>query len=127
MMIYNGSLRISPHDSIQESQLTEICPAEPLWSHVPTSDTEGQRLSDFMMLIPKLRKQPPSHIQHVLQQIEEVLNLYQHAVVFAELNLRLNVLWVSVKPVPGICLELPAAILDRVPEARLVAQPPRHS
>ena len=127
MMIYNGSLRISPHGSLQESQLTEIFPAEPLWSHVPTRDTEGQRLSDFMMLIPKLRKQPPSHIQHVLQQIEEVLNLYQHAVVFADLNLRLNVLWVSVKPVPGICLELPAAILDRVPEARLVAQPPRHS
>jgi hypothetical protein len=79
-----------------------------------------------MMLIPKLRKQPQHHIQHVLQQIEEVLNFYQHAVVFADLNLRLNVLWVSVKPVPGICLELPAAILDRVPEARLVAQPPRH-
>ena len=124
-MTYNGSLRISPHSSLQESRFTEISASEPLWNHVPTSDAEGQRLSDFMMLIPKLRKQPPSHIQHVLEQIEEVLNFYQHAVVFADLNLRLNVLWVSVKPVPGICLELPAAILDRVPEARLVAQPPR--
>ena len=125
-MTYNGSLRISPHNSLQESRLTEISAAEPLWSHVPTCDTGGQRLSDFIMLIPKLRKQPQHHIQHVLRKIEEVLNFYQHAVVFADLNLRLNVLWVSVKPVPGICLELPAAILDRVPEARLVAQPPRH-
>ena len=125
-MTYNGSLRISPHNSLQESRFTEICAAEPLWNHVPTSDKEGQRLSDFMMLIPKLRKQPQSHIQYVLKQIEEVLEFYQHAVVFADLNLRLNVLWVSVKPIPGICLELPAAILDRVPEARLVAQPPNH-
>jgi len=126
-MTYNGSLRISPHNSLQESSYSKISAAEPLWSHVPTSDAEGQRLSDFMMLIPKLRKQPQAHIQQVLQKIEEVLNLYQHAVVFADLNLRLNVLWVSVKPIPGICLELPAAILDRVPEARLVAQPPNHS
>jgi hypothetical protein len=126
-MACNGSLTIPVGNTLKLSQHNELCAAKPLWSHVPTSDNEGQRLSDFMMLIPKLRKQPQSHIQHVLQQIEEVLNYYQHAVVFADLNLRLNVLWVSVKPIPGICLELPAAILDRVPEARLVAQPPRHS
>ena len=125
-MTYTGLLRVSPSNSLQESLLTEISAAEPLWSHVPTCDSEGQRLSDFIMLIPKLRKQPQAHIQHVLQQIHGVLELYRHAVVFADLNLRLNVLWVSVKPVPGICLELPAAILDRVPEARLVAQPPSH-
>lgn len=118
-MTFNGSLRITPSNG--------LCAAEPLWSHVPTCDNEGQRLSDFMMLIPKLRKQPQAHIQQVLQQIQEVLELYRHAVVFADLNLKINVLWVSVKPVPGICLELPAAILDRVPEARLVAQPPKHS
>ncbi len=117
----------SPRGSLKISHSTNLCAAEPLWSHVPTNDNEGQRLSDFMMLIPKLRKQPQAHIQHVLQQIQEVLEHYHHAVVFADLNLRLNVLWVSVKPIPGICLELPAAILDRVPEARLVAQPPNHS
>ena len=126
-MASNGSLTNSLHGTLRLSQHTELCAAEPLWNHVPTSDNEGQRLSDFIMLIPKLRKQPQHHIQHVLQQIQEVLEMYNHAVVFADLNLRINVLWVSVKPVPGICLELPAAILDRVPEARLVAQPPRHS
>ena len=123
-MANNGTLRVTNHTVLRA---TELRAAEPLWNHVPTSDNDGQRLSDFMMLIPKLRKQPQPHIQHVLKQIEEVLEFYKHAVVFADLNLRLNVLWVSVKPVPGICLELPAAILDRVPEARLVAQPPRRS
>ena len=118
-MAYNKSIRLRNH--------TDLCAAEPLWHHAPTHDNEGKRLSDFMMLIPKLRKQPQAHIHYVLQQIQEVLEFYQHAVVFADLNLKLNVLWVSVKPVPGICLELPAAILDRVPEARLVAQPPRHN
>jgi hypothetical protein len=122
-MTYSSSLRVTNYTDLRATQLRA---AEPLWNHVPTTDNEGQRLSDFMMLIPKLRQQPQSHIQHVLKQIEEVLEFYQHAVVFADLNLRLNVLWVSVKPIPGICLELPAAILDRVPEARLVAQPPRH-
>ncbi len=122
----NSPSHKSLHRSLQLSHHTDLCAAEPLWNHVPTSDAEGQRLSDFMMLIPKLRKQPQAHIEHVFLQIQEVLEFYQHVVVFADLNLRLNVLWVSVKPVPGICLELPAAILDRVPEARLVAQPPRH-
>lgn len=103
-----------------------ISAAEPLWSHVPTRDNNGQRLSDFMMLIPKLRNKPQSQLKIILDHIQDVLETYQHAVVFADLNLRLNVLWVSVKPVPGICLELPAAILARVPEARLVAQPPNH-
>jgi hypothetical protein len=42
--------------------------------------------------------------------------------VFADMNLRLNVLWVTVRPIPGICLELPAALKTRVPEAMLVAQ-----
>ncbi len=130
-MAINSLLRISPHippdGVLQKSHSTETCSAEPLWNYVPTRDSEGTRLSDFMMLIPKLRKQPQPHIQHVLQQLQEVLEFYHHAVVFADLNLKLNLLWVSVKPVPGICLELPAAILDRIPEARLVAQPPQHS
>ena len=112
---------------LQISRHTDLCEAKPLWSYVPTVDNDGQRLSDFMMLIPKLRTQPKIHIQQVLQNIQEVLEFYSHAVVFADMNLKLNILWVSVKPIPGICLELPAAIFDRVPEARLVAQPPRHS
>ena len=105
---------------------TGITAAEPLWSHVPTTDNNGQRLSDFMILFPKIRNKPQQQIQNVLDQIQEVLEFYRHAVVFADMNLRLNLLWVSVRPVPGICLELPAAIHAASPEARLVAQPPNH-
>lgn len=78
-----------------------------------------------MMLIPKLGCRPQHHIKQTLNQLQAVINNYQQAVVFVDLNLKLNVLWVSVKPIPGICLELPAAIKSRVPEALLIGQPPR--
>lgn len=118
---------MKPRQYLKSINHNGLCTAEPLWNHVPTRDNDGNRLSDFMMLIPKLRNKPQIQIQTVLCQIQEVLEHYSHAVVFADLNLRLNVLWVSVRPVPGICLELPAAILARIPEARLVAQPPNHN
>ncbi len=99
-----------------------MVPAEPLWKRVPTRGDQGQLLSDFMMIIPGLRARPGHEIEKTIQDIQEVLALYRHAVVFADLNLKLNVLWVSVKPVPGICLELPTAIHMRIPSAKLVAQ-----
>lgn len=99
-----------------------LAPAEPLWKRVPGRGDDGHPLSDFMLLIPELRSKPPHVIEDTVQKIGTVLDAYRHAVVFAELNLRLNVLWVSVKPIPGICLELAAALAARVPEARLVAQ-----
>jgi hypothetical protein len=37
------------------------------------------------------------------------------------LNLKLNILWVTVHPVPGICADVAAAIHHRVPEAKLIA------
>lgn len=61
-------------------------------------------------------------MEATIGEIQAVLDHYRRVVVFADLNLRLNVLWVSVRPVPGICLELPAAIKYRVPEAMLVGQ-----
>jgi hypothetical protein len=112
-------------NELKLSSCTEISPAEPLWKRAPTHDDSGQRLSDFMMIIPKLGKRSSQHIQQTLNRLQAVVNDYQKAIVFVDLNLRLNVLWVSVKPIPGICLELPTAIKARVPEAILVAQPPR--
>lgn len=100
---------------------SDLMPAEPLWRRAPTHDNAGQPLSDFMMLIPKLSKRPHEQINQTLQRLQKVLNHYQNTVVFVDLNLRLNVLWVSVKPVPGICLELPTAIKSCVPEALLIA------
>lgn len=75
-----------------------------------------------MMLIPKLRSRPTVQVEDTIAAIDQVLTHYERVVVFANLNLRLNLLWVTVRPVPGICLELPTAIKLRVPEALLVGQ-----
>lgn len=96
-------------------------PCEPLWKRVPTRGDDGRPLSDFMMIIPALRDRPPHRLHSLVHEIEAVFAYYRHAVVFADLNVRLNLLWVSVKPIPGVCLELATALKLRVPEARLVA------
>jgi hypothetical protein len=96
--------------------------AEPLWQRAPARDDQGRPLPDFMMLIPRLGRRPAEQIRQTLEAISEVLHHYRHAVVFADMNLKINVLWVTVRPIPGICLELPAALKTRVPEAMLVAQ-----
>ena len=95
----------------------------PLWQIVPTRDENGRPLSDFMMLIPGLRKKSRSYIENTLRNIQAVLSHYQE-VVFANLNLPINVLWVSLKNKPGLILEVAAAIQLCVPEAVLVAQKP---
>lgn len=100
---------------------SEMSPAEPLWKRVPMQNAEGKNLSDFMMIIPQLKHQSVEKIKTIVNEIEQVLRFYEKQVVFADLNLNLNVLWVSVQPVAGICLEVAAAIHHRVPEAKLVA------
>ena len=98
-----------------------VTPDEPLYKRVPTRGPEGQRLADFMMIIPRLREKPEGALRDTVAELEHVLGVYQRFVVYADLNLRLNVLWVSLKPVPGMCLEVATAIKSRVPEALLVA------
>lgn len=97
---------------------TEPCP--PLWQLAPTRDHAGKRLTDFMMLIPNLRYRPAAEIERASRDIQAVLALHQE-VVFADLNLKLNLLWVSLRPRPGAISELAAAIRLQVPEALLVA------
>jgi hypothetical protein len=94
-------------------------PGLPLWQLAPTRDTAGGRLTDFMMLIPRLRSRPRAEIERASRDIQAVLALHQD-VVFADLNLKLNLLWVSLRPRPGAISELVAAIRLRVPEAVLV-------
>lgn len=96
-------------------------PGEPLWKRAPARDESGRPLSDFLMIIPKLSRQPAEVIRQKLGHIQRVLERYGKVVVFADMNLKLNTLWVTVRPVPGITLELPAVIKLHVPEALLVA------
>jgi len=97
----------------------DAVPGLPLWQLAPTRDTAGVRLTDFMMLIPRLHSRPRAEIERASRDIQAVLALHQD-VVFADLNLKLNLLWVSLRPRPGAISELVAAIRLRVPEAVLV-------
>ncbi|NOX09028.1 MAG: hypothetical protein GXP22_06000 [Gammaproteobacteria bacterium] len=113
--------------SIQQSQelrlSSETLAAEPLHRRVPMVDENGKPLSDFMMFIPKLRSKPAHIIQQSIARIERVLKSYPDVVVFADLNLKINVLWVSIRPIPGMFIELPSQIKKMVPEAILVSHP----
>jgi len=113
--------RRDPQSPEPRDRLGLLQPDEPLWKRVPTRDAEGRPLADFMMLIPRLRQKPEEGVRATVAELETVLTFYRRFVVFADLNLRLNLLWVSVKPIPGITLEVAAAIKQRVPEALLVA------
>jgi len=94
--------------------------AEPLRHRAPAADEDGRPLSDFMMLIPGLRDRPRPMIQEVMSQIHSALACFSDQVVFAELNIRLNLLWVSIRPVTGLRNDIACAVQDRVPEAKLV-------
>ncbi len=99
----------------------QLIPAEPLRKRAPTIDEHGRALSDFMVLFPGLVKKPQHLIQATIEHIQTVFANYAHVVVFAELNLKLSLLWISVKPVPGIRFEITGALRVLIPEARLVS------
>ena len=95
--------------------------SEPLRNRAPAVDEHGKALSDFMMIIPGLRDKPRQLIQQTLFDIQSTLACFQHAVVFAELNIKLNLLWVSIRPLHGIRMEIANAVQLRVPDARRVS------
>jgi len=95
--------------------------SEPLRLRAPACDESGRALSDFMMLIPGLREKPKHMIDATIQDMHIILTHFNHAVVFAEFNLKLNLLWVSIRPINGIRFEIASAIQAQVPEARLVS------
>jgi hypothetical protein len=113
-------MKMRIHASTTLSTSVDAVPGLPLWQLAPTHDSAGQRLTDFMMLIPRLRSRPRDEIERASSDIQAVLALHPD-VVFADLNLRLNLLWVSLRPRQGAISELVAAIRLRVPEAVLVA------
>jgi len=112
-------MKVRIYTSAAPMTVAGAVPGLPLWQLAPTRDTAGARLTDFMMLIPRLRSRPQAEIERASRDIQAVLALHQD-VVFADLNLKLNLLWVSLRPRPGAISELVAAIRLRVPEAVLV-------
>ena len=105
-------------------QTLELKPNSPLWKRVPTKDESGNYLGDFMIMIPRLKAASSDHQKLTLDKLNAVLNRYQDVVFFADLNLKMNLLWVSVRPVKGVMLDIVTAIIESVPEAKLISDRP---
>jgi hypothetical protein len=92
----------------------------PLYERVPSRDEEGRPLSDFMILIPGLRDADIDRFNDRVAGIQAVLGRYSE-VVFADLNVPINLLWVSLVPRFGLIGTIAGEIQQRIPEALLVA------
>ena len=95
--------------------------SEPLRKRAPAVDENGKPLSDFMVIFPGLKKKPEVIVNKTMQEIQLILTQYNHVVVFAEMNIRLNLLWVSIRQEAGIRFEICNALRQRIPYARLVS------
>lgn len=95
-------------------------PAIPLWRVAPTRGDDGRGVADFMMLIPRLAARSALERTHVEQAVREVCESYDGQVVFADINYRINVLWISIAPEPGLACRVARSVRDRVPDALLV-------
>lgn len=93
---------------------------EPLYKRVPTVDENGKPYADFMMLIPGLNRCTTPQLKHKMAGLQAVL-VNHSEVVFADLNMRLNLLWVSLKPRTGLIGRIAVDIQMRVPEAKLIS------
>jgi hypothetical protein len=103
----------------------QIQPGVPLWRLAPTRDEAGVRLCDFMVLIPRLKFRQPNYIGNAQNWIAGVLRQHEE-VVFANMDLKLNLLWVSHRYRAGLMLEIVRDIRLQVPEAVLVAHTTRN-
>ena len=104
------------------SKYPNIQSTEPLWKRAPTRDTSGKPYADFMMLIPGLRNFESNRLQEIIKKIEAVLMKFEKDIILADLNLKINVLWVTVTPNLGLTTEIAALLHHVIPEAKLVSQ-----
>jgi hypothetical protein len=112
----------SPLTQNPSSKYPNIQTSEPLWKRAPTRDVSGKPYADFMMLIPGLRNFESNHLQDTIRKMETVLMRYEKDIVLADLNLKINVLWVTVTPHLGLTTEISALLHHVIPEAKLVSQ-----
>lgn len=93
---------------------------KPLYDRAPTLDEDGKPYADFMMLIPGLNKVSSTELKQKMAALQAVLIAYSE-VVFVDLNMRLNLLWVSFTPKLGLIEQMAVDIQRSVPEAKLIS------
>lgn len=108
-------------DNSRTPSCTPYVVTSPLWSRAPARDENGTPYSDFMMLIPGLKQLNEAGIESYLVKIRGCLHPFEDVVVYIDLNIRMNLLWISHKPIPGITKPLVQAIQREIPQAKVVA------
>ena len=73
-----------------------------------------------MMIIPGLKTAGDAAIESHMVRLRNCLGPFAGNVAYVDLNVRLNLLWISAKPVPGLTRLLVEAIRKVIPEARVV-------
>ncbi len=106
---------------LHQSIKLNLQPAEPLWQRVPTQDRQGQSLGDFMMLIPHFNAWSSIKQELAIVAIESELKRFSKQIVFADFNMKINILWISLRPQSGVMLAFVEALQQLLPEARLIA------
>ena len=97
---------------------------EPYFTHpvaVAAILTEAVNPGDMLMLMLhglKLGLEPV--VSRVSAQLAAILTGFGDRVLFAELNLKLGLLWVSVAPEPGLCHEVAQTVRAHLPETRVI-------
>ncbi|MDB3944509.1 hypothetical protein N9444_01160 [Gammaproteobacteria bacterium] len=92
---------------------------ESLYTRAPAHAPDGAAYSDFMVLILGLRDLSRAEFSERVAGLQAVLGQYQQ-VVFADLNVPLNLLWVTLIPEFGLITTMTKSLRQRIPEARLI-------
>jgi len=108
------------HDKLVLSVAPGYEPGGPLHRRAPTRTSSGRPVSDLMLLLPGLRQGLEPVVRRVTAELSAVLGSFGERVLFAELNLTLGLLWVSVQNEPGLCHEVAQTVRGRLPEVRVV-------
>ncbi|MCK4864890.1 MAG: hypothetical protein KAT06_05640 [Gammaproteobacteria bacterium] len=103
-------------------QFPDIQQSEPLWKRAPARDNSGKPYSDFMMFIPGLKNFDAARLNDIVNKMGAVLKHFENDIIMADLNLKINVLWVTIQPHIGLSSEIASLIHQAVPEAKLVSQ-----
>ncbi len=95
--------------------------SSPLWKWAPCRDASGKPYFYFMMLIPGLKQMDQAGLEHIMIKLKSSLRAFENVVVYVDLNTRLNLLWVTTKPIPHVSRHIMQAIQFEIPGAKIVA------
>jgi len=116
--VYSRSVALN-EDQFKLRITQGIQSSQPLHKRVPVRDEEGKFLSDFMILVAGFRNWPGARQAEAVAKMQMVLGSFTE-IVFADLNVPLNLLWVSVRARQGVIVDIYSEFHGCIPEARIV-------